>query len=405
MKVLIIGNGFDLAHGLPTKYGDFLTFCKTITRVFTYDSGSGEKFYKNNVENLPFPKCTKDEIYAAFESRKKNFNKYIVEFNDRLNGNVWYDYFTKLVENKLVRGANWIDFEREIRDIIKYLDETNIDLNEDYSLIAADIARLINNSNATKNMIKLNLFDEIMSSNLPDYPKEFSIKDLRERLYSDLRRLARALEIYIGHFVSQIECQKIESIEKINPDCVISFNYSDTYARIYSSSDIYYIHGKAEDRYFDISEEKYEYSLDMCNLVLGIDEYWNSEKERAENIQYTIFKKFAQRILFGTGEQINLVLGEMEATYNNRSREAERYHMSNLPLNSFSTICIFGHSLDVTDKDILSKYIGAEFTNVDIYCKDAESEGELLANTISLIGEQLVLEKVYSAQPRIRFII
>ena len=26
MNILIIGNGFDLAHGLPTKYADFLKF-------------------------------------------------------------------------------------------------------------------------------------------------------------------------------------------------------------------------------------------------------------------------------------------------------------------------------------------------------------------------------------------
>ena len=26
MYILVIGNGFDLAHGLPTKYTDFLKF-------------------------------------------------------------------------------------------------------------------------------------------------------------------------------------------------------------------------------------------------------------------------------------------------------------------------------------------------------------------------------------------
>ena len=26
MNILVIGNGFDLAHGLPTKYGDFWSF-------------------------------------------------------------------------------------------------------------------------------------------------------------------------------------------------------------------------------------------------------------------------------------------------------------------------------------------------------------------------------------------
>ncbi|MCS4585855.1 hypothetical protein FZ990_08310 [Clostridium perfringens] len=26
MNILVVGNGFDLAHGLPTKYSDFLGF-------------------------------------------------------------------------------------------------------------------------------------------------------------------------------------------------------------------------------------------------------------------------------------------------------------------------------------------------------------------------------------------
>lgn len=30
MNILLIGNGFDLAHGLPTKYTDFLVFCKMV---------------------------------------------------------------------------------------------------------------------------------------------------------------------------------------------------------------------------------------------------------------------------------------------------------------------------------------------------------------------------------------
>lgn len=30
MNILMIGNGFDLAHGLWTKYGEFLKFVKVI---------------------------------------------------------------------------------------------------------------------------------------------------------------------------------------------------------------------------------------------------------------------------------------------------------------------------------------------------------------------------------------
>ena len=36
MNILVLGNGFDLAHGLPTSYKDFLTFCKKIEALYKY---------------------------------------------------------------------------------------------------------------------------------------------------------------------------------------------------------------------------------------------------------------------------------------------------------------------------------------------------------------------------------
>lgn len=33
MNILVIGNGFDLAHGLPTEYKDFLEFAKVIYQI------------------------------------------------------------------------------------------------------------------------------------------------------------------------------------------------------------------------------------------------------------------------------------------------------------------------------------------------------------------------------------
>jgi len=32
MNILVIGNGFDLAHGLPTKYTDFLDFVQAFQK-------------------------------------------------------------------------------------------------------------------------------------------------------------------------------------------------------------------------------------------------------------------------------------------------------------------------------------------------------------------------------------
>lgn len=35
MNILVIGNGFDLAHGLPTKYKDFLFFCSVVKEIIS----------------------------------------------------------------------------------------------------------------------------------------------------------------------------------------------------------------------------------------------------------------------------------------------------------------------------------------------------------------------------------
>ena len=47
MNILLIGNGFDLAHGLPTKYTDFLFFCHAVKRVVE-DSKIEDKIPKDD---------------------------------------------------------------------------------------------------------------------------------------------------------------------------------------------------------------------------------------------------------------------------------------------------------------------------------------------------------------------
>ena len=50
-KILLIGNGFDLAHGLPTSYSYFLDFCDKVEKKFNFQSGINEKDYKTNELN------------------------------------------------------------------------------------------------------------------------------------------------------------------------------------------------------------------------------------------------------------------------------------------------------------------------------------------------------------------
>ena len=70
-----------------------------------------------------------------------------------------------------------------------------------------------------------------------------------------------------------------------------------------------------------------------------------------------------------------------------------------------SHVYVFGHSLDVTDRDILSSFIGDDSTAVTVYCRDRGTEGELIANTIKLIGEEQLLDKSNHIPSKLSYVI
>ena len=89
VNILIVGNGFDLAHGLPTRYTDFLKYCRDY-------EGKG----------VPI---SKDTAIAS-------------EFQGIIKDNLWLNYFFQITPN-LDEDRTWIDFEREIAGIVNFLGE------------------------------------------------------------------------------------------------------------------------------------------------------------------------------------------------------------------------------------------------------------------------------------------
>ncbi|MBD5130065.1 MAG: hypothetical protein HDT43_09100 [Ruminococcaceae bacterium] len=311
--ILILGNGFDLAHSLPTRYIDFMDFCKKVESIWHDDL---EKFNAiNNFRNTHINSWNTDEsirvaIEEAFKNRHEEQigNDYIVtsdnteltEIHDMLEDNIWYNYFKKLLKEKKIRGENWIDFESEIRLIIEDVDRKADSLSDKW----ADIHKV----NGSKLYVFAFCFrDCVQKRNKFDGEqfKNITVKDFRKESYDDLVRLIRALEIYLSVFVEKIELKskKLE-IEALNPDFVINFNYTTTYERNYRNTDIHYIHGKANAKR----------STEDSDLVLGIDEYW-SPSERDQHTFFTIFKKFSQRIQKHTRNDCYRYLAEIEKLY------------------------------------------------------------------------------------------
>ena len=218
----------------------------------------------------------------------------------------------------------------------------------------------------------------------------------REQFLDDLNKLTRCLEIYLSDYINNLPVSKrLPDILGLKVDKVLSFNYTNTYERLYGkdNSDIEYdyIHGKA-----DINHD-----INSCQLVLGIDEYL-PEGERDEKIKFIQFKKFYQRIYKKTGCKYTDWLSEYF-----RENDKGVADDSADELN----IYIFGHSLDFTDKDILRKLILCE--GYEKFCPDLikgkikifhynqDALGNQIANLVKVIGQDNLISKVHGSNARI----
>lgn len=409
MNILVIGNGFDLAHGLPTKYTDFLRFCKMIIKIYTAKKSADQdqiweelKIKKdNNAErmNTIFRKLFSFRKVMEFEdvddvlSIMVETNTIYDEFYDNIKYNFWIDYF---LQNSIYLKENWIDFESEISQVIQSLEK---DMHSD----------LGGNCNVEDKIEKLsNDFLQRRYNFIRHRRSSISFKQIRDDLQRDLLKLIRALEIYLVDFVEKIECNYISpDINSIKVDKVLSFNYTGTYEKIYGNSDIEfdYIHGKA-----NISN-----TFETNNMVLGTEEYLSDNRKNTD-IEFIAFKKFYQRIYNQTGnkykewvdqigqlneryvEGINKCKFYIEKFAGNREQskytkkyiESLDYLKKNPPEHN---LFIFGHSLDITDRDILRELILNQNIHTYIFYLDKDMMGQQIANLVKVIEQDELINR------------
>lgn len=253
-NVLVIGNGFDLAHGLNTRYDDFIKFIKDKT----YDK------YPNN-ENAA-------KIKRIVGNEKNGFINYFLAYINEVPG--------------------WVDLERLIKNIIHQF-QNLFDHYMDYIIGKRFSERKMGGE----------LFDALkkfgFAKGICVYKNagvQFSLEAYKEtyglsrgeivgKLRKELDDLVSALEAY---FMLELEVNPIYGktalgqIAEIDPKYVISFNYTNTY-KLYGikANDVFHVHGKL--------------GSNPNNMVLG----FNDEDET--NLDFIYFKKYFQRIQKLTG--------------------------------------------------------------------------------------------------------
>ena len=384
MNILVIGNGFDLAHGLPTKYGDFLEFAKVIRQIKNRKSIKDVDWGEINLK-------IKEQITDKEMDEKLNPFFGYKRCKDLLNNNIWVDYFLQCNMNQ---EENWIDFESEISNVIQTIDG-NMHESSSVCKLEDEFKELSNN---------------FFNNKYRD--SQMSYRGLRDVMYDDLDKLIRALELYLCAFVSNINNMKVSpDIENICFDKVLSFNYTDTYKKIYKPKGLVeydYIHGKAE----------WTHSIDTNNMVLGIGEYLPEER-KDKDVDFIALKKYYQRIYKGTGCGYKEWLFELKEESKSIEAELRQQYPIQIPFDKFTDdtrhqLYIFGHSLDVTDKDILRDLILNDNVNTTIYYHKTYNDkgkhdngrkdlGAKIANLVKVIGQDELIRRTGGSTKTIEF--
>lgn len=359
MNMLIIGNGFDLAHGLPTRYTDFLTF----VRIFMEFEGNNKFSPLNEIEERMVSFLS--NLHKQSDNKDVTADAILSELKELTEDNVWIEYF-QTIHTK----DGWIDFEKTISKVIQALDSFRYILIEQTRQGVSHVKMPPGEYSVLQPIVdKENHGYKAMSFEMK------AISYRKHQLLKDLNRLTRCLEIYLSEFIAEFPIEnKLHDIANLEVDAVLSFNYTDTYKSVYNADgskqvEYDFVHGKAN----------IENDVNSCNMVIGIDEYLYGESKNMDN-EFVEFKKFYQRIYKGTG-----------------SDYYEWLSASDIKLY------FYGHSLDITDKDILKHLITSKKTETTIFYHTKDALRDQIINLVKVIGEDELIIRTGGAHPSIVF--
>ncbi len=367
LHVLIIGNGFDLAHGLETRYTDFL-----------------------------------DLASHGLKTKDTNF------LDADRSPSLWYKRFALMNRLEKIgvlkdKRGNWFNLEQEIYEFIRNptLDKELIDK------ISANEKRFLNTPNDREQVKLYHYYEQVKlqshyftdpnsplhTDNSQDmttvvkalYERETLIPVYNNTVYG-LRSFVDAFAVYLSQTVSDpIEnlTQKpkfhfcLKELEEGNTNFqkhtlwVLNFNYTPTFQKLYEPP--------LTKRDINVHHCHIHGALGEGNLVLGCQSFDPADKI---NPAWNVFTKHHQRHRYGTIEKYQELIRELS-----HFKGEVAFH-------------IIGHSLDEADHAILkhalcsSHNTAVQDSFISVYYHDEEAHLRLINNITTILGEEDVMARV-----------
>lgn len=368
-KVLIIGNGFDIYHGLPTRYNDFLFMAEHWNEFYEGYEKSAVVVDKNKLITvcLDKGKLCKDSFDDYWKHKNIFDDAHIQYLNEHITTNAWIKYFLE----KKFNGKGWVDFEAEIDNVLSSMDlffeqlplhVGTLLMNS--QIITSDIRSIARSFlPLTQDKYDCGFFGRL-SSSLVEPPKLREHKlYLIEKLKEELNILNECLRLYLLEFVEPIKCNVCsEQINDLGDVNLLNFNYTYTYKKVYGNlrNTHHPIHG------------------DCLNggMVLGIpdDSFRNK-------LEYIYFVKYFQRIQKRAGSFYKEWIQEPDVGTRT---------LSDIPCEVY----IMGHSLAETDKGILEDFFRNDWIEkITIFYHSQTSYEDMIINLVAMFGKDFVISQ------------
>ncbi|WP_339888790.1 AbiH family protein [uncultured Flavobacterium sp.] len=295
-RLVIIGNGFDLAHGLPTSYKDFIE---------DYFVNCLNSFFENNIyEDKLISIKHKMSGYSMLDTPKvdsiEGFFSYIKQQSHYVSLHFKSEFFN--IINKKIETLKWVDIENE------YFEELKKCINSNRYLNTKKLETLNTEFNFIKVKLENYLSKTIKSSKTPISPNKYS------RIFSD--------------FIYKEEVLLADLVENKLPDniLVLNFNYTSTVENSVNSiktipTEINYIHG-----ILDFNENP---------IIFGFGDEYDEDFRGFENLKNnSLFEHIKSFNYFKTPNYHNLI----------KFLEADDYQ-----------VYIVGHSCGLSDRTMLKE--------------------------------------------------
>lgn len=355
MNIFLVGNGFDLHYSLPTTYLNFLSTVNFLLKNKELEiKNVGDVF--GRIAELKVD----ETIAISYAKYKSGYDstllpqKAICKMTTLAETNPWFSYFF----NRKIKGHGWIDFEKEISNVLVILNRIfhcidakesipvniqpdAVDFLENFSLgdfftdsfAPLDLGNCSCLSFASNSQLLFKFHDDYHFTQ-PEPPHYSSFNDaavirtILSSLYDFSELLAMYLKFFIDNPVKIFSKNHLVDRDRIfkTSEMVVSLNYTNTFEILYGAyqnTHVFHPHGTVGSK-----------------IVLGV----NSDKYDAHpklDTRFLGFKKYYQKAVYQTDDTYIAFLHRLRKIAGKGTTS----------INLF----VFGHSLDSTDKEIIQE--------------------------------------------------